>query len=139
VTITRTVIEVRNVQEANLAWALIEAVKPHLDALDRNYSFVTIGAGDTFAAICHIIKVIAAKRIPLQRGLAQQCATWIDAYAFHEQEHDLRHLIEGFLLPDAIRPRLAASVQSWSTAPKYTKKLRVRHVTAHALAQISNA
>lgn len=138
-TITSKVIAVRKVQEANLAWALIEVAKPHLNALDRNYAFVTMGAGDTFAAICHIIKVVVAKRIPLRPGLAQQCVTWLDAYAFHEQEHELRHLIESFLLPDSIRGLAPACVQSWSTAQKHTQTLRDRHVTAHAVAHISNA
>jgi len=42
------VIAVQNVQETNLAWALIEVAKPHLNRLDRNYAFVATGAGDTF-------------------------------------------------------------------------------------------
>ena len=54
--------------EANLAWALALAAKPHLDALERNYTFVTIGAGETFAAIHTLLKWVAIKRIPVGPG-----------------------------------------------------------------------
>jgi hypothetical protein len=41
----------RLVQEANLAWAVAEAAKPYLSAVERDAVFVAIGAGETFAAI----------------------------------------------------------------------------------------
>ena len=89
-------IAVQNVQETNLAWALIEVAKPHLNRLERNYAFVTTGAGDTFAAIHHLLKLIAAKGIPLRPSLVRLCVTWLDSYAFHEEEPYLRRLIEGY-------------------------------------------
>jgi len=102
------VIAVQNVQETNLAWALIEVAKPHLNVLERNYAFVTTGAGDTFAAIHHLLKPIAVKGIPLPPSLVRLCVTWLDSYAFHDEEPYLRRLIEGFLLPDAVRALTAA-------------------------------
>jgi len=71
---------VRNGEAANLAWALIEAAKPHLNAGERNYVFVTIGAGDTFAAIHGLINLIGGKRIPLHPHLVQLCATWLHGF-----------------------------------------------------------
>ena len=127
-------IAVQNVQETNLAWALIEVAKPHLNRLERNYAFVTTGAGDTFAAIHHLLKLIAAKGIPLRPQLVQRCVTWLDSYAFHDEEPYLRHLIEGHLLPDAIRVLSAACVNPLSTAPKRTEPLWVNHVTCRAVA-----
>jgi hypothetical protein len=58
------VIAVQNVQETNLAWALIEVVKPHLNVVERNYVFVTTGAGDTFAAIHQLLKVDCCQENP---------------------------------------------------------------------------
>src|ERR1700730_3531752 len=87
------VIAMQNVQEPNLAWTLIEVAKPHLNVLERNYAFVTTGAGDTFAAIHHLLKLIAAKGIPLQPTLVQLCVTWLDSYASHEEEQYLRRLV----------------------------------------------
>jgi hypothetical protein len=129
------VIAVQNVQETNLAWALIEVAKPHLNRLDRNYAFVTTGAGDTFAAIHHLLKLIAAKGIPLRPSLVQLCVTWLDSYASHEEEPYLRRLIEGYLLPDAIRVVNAACVNPLSTAPRRTEPLWVNYVTGRAVAR----
>ena len=114
-------IAVQNVEETNLAWALIEVAKPRLNVLERNYVFVTTGAGDTFAAIHRLLKLIAAKGIPLQPSLVRLCVRWLDSYAFHDEERYLRGLIEGFLLPDAIRALTATRVSPLSTAPKRTE------------------
>jgi hypothetical protein len=103
----------QNVQETNLAWALIEVVKPHLNVRERNFVFVTTGAGDTFAAIHQLLKLIAAKGIPLRPSLVRLCVTWLNSYAFHDEEQYLRRLIEGFLLPDAIRALTAAWVNPY--------------------------
>ena len=126
-------IAVQNVQETNLAWALIEVAKPHLNVLERNYVFVTTGAGDTFAAIHHLLKLIAAKGIPLRPSLVRLCVTWLDSYAFHDEEPYLRRLIEGFLLPDAMRALTAACVNPLSTAPKRAEPLWVNQVTGRAV------
>ena len=69
--------------EANLAWALALAAKPHLDAVERNYIFVAIGAGETFAAIRTLLKWVAIKRIPVEPDLVRQCVSWLDAYVGH--------------------------------------------------------
>ncbi|HEX4559321.1 MAG TPA: hypothetical protein VH166_09060 [Mycobacterium sp.] len=127
-------ITLRHVQEIDLAWALIEVAKRRLNGIDRSYVFVTTGAGDTFAAIHQLLKLIAAKGIPLRPGLAQLCVTWLDSYVFHEEEPYLRHLIEGFLLPDAVRALTVMRVNPLSTAPKRTEPLRVNQVISPAVA-----
>ena len=88
--------------EANLAWALALAAEPHLDALERNYTFVAIGAGETFAAIYTLLKWVAIKRIPVEPDLVRQCISWLDAYVGHRDERYLRRLIEDFVFPIAI-------------------------------------
>jgi hypothetical protein len=114
---------VRNVQAASLAWALIEAAKPHMNAGERNYVFVTVGAGDTFAAIRSLINLVAAKHIPLRRPLAQQCATWLDGYTFHSEHEHLRRIIDGFLMPSSIEA--SAVIRRVPTPPKPTAQLAV--------------
>ena len=52
------------VQETTLAWALAEAVKPHLSATELDHVFMTIGAGDTFAAIRGLFKLVASSESP---------------------------------------------------------------------------
>jgi hypothetical protein len=65
----------------------MEAAKPQMNAGERNYVFVTIGAGDTFTAIRSLINLAGAKRIPLHPHLVQLCAAWLRGYAFHD-EHE---------------------------------------------------
>jgi len=114
---------VRNGEAANLAWALIEAAKPHMNAGERNYIFVTIGAGDTFAAIRSLINLIGGKRIPLRTPLVLQCSMWLDAYAFHDEYEDLRRVINSFGMPKSIQ---VAAIRRLSTPPKPVPLLTVR-------------
>lgn len=80
---------VRNAQETTLAWALIDAVKPHLRGRERNYVFVSVGAGDTSVAIHRLLKLITARDIRLPHDLVRQCATWLDSYGLHEDPASL--------------------------------------------------
>jgi hypothetical protein len=93
------VIVERVVREADLAWALVEAAKPHLSAVERNDVFMAIGAGDTFTAIRQLFSWVASKGIPVGLDLVECCTTWLHAYAGHEDERYLRRLIESFMIP----------------------------------------
>jgi hypothetical protein len=79
--------------EADLAWTLALAAKPHLNTVERNYIFITIGVGDSFGAISALLSWAAANRIALAPTVARQCASWLDTYAGHADETYLRHLI----------------------------------------------
>jgi hypothetical protein len=125
---------VRNSQESNLVWALIEAAKPHMNAGERNYVFVTVGAGDTFAAIRSLIKFVAAKHIPLRPQLVQLCRTWLDGYTFHNEHEHLSRVIDGLLMPNPMQPSTA--LRRLPTPPKappplaVTAKFRARRLPA---------
>lgn len=95
----------RIVHEANLAWAVAEAAKPYMSAIEHDAVFVAIGAGDTFAEIRGLLRSVEIKRIPLGPDLLQQCRTWLRAYGGHEDERDLRRLIEEPLIPYVIGAR----------------------------------
>jgi hypothetical protein len=98
---------VQNVQETKLAWALIEAAKPHMSAGERNFVFVTIGAGDTFAAIRSLINLVAAKHIPLRAHVIHLCGSWLDGYTGHDAHEHLRRVLEGYLMPHSIQASTA--------------------------------
>ena len=106
------------VQEINLAWALAEAVKPHLSAIERNRVFMAIGAGETFAAIRGLVKSVAVKRIALRPDLAQQCITWLHAYVGQDDERYLRRLIEGYLVPCSIHIPTTVRIDRLPTTTK---------------------
>lgn len=107
----------QHVQESNLAWSLIEAAKPQLDARERNHVFVSVGAGDSFTAIRILLKLIAVKGICLHLGLVQLCTTWLEAYVLHEDHECLRLLIAGFTVPVTTRRSLAISGSLTASKP----------------------
>jgi hypothetical protein len=117
----------RCTQETNLAWVLLEAVKPQLNAVERNHVFVILGAGDTFSAIRLLLKLIAGKQILLRPSLVQLCSTWLDLYALHEEQADLRRLIDGLLIGDTIQAS-TANIQ-----PSATPRHEALHTITSAL------
>lgn len=108
----------RLVHEANLAWAVAEAAKPYLSAVERNIVFAALGAGETFAAIRQLFRLVGIKRIPLGPDLLQQCRTWLHAYGGHEDERYLRRLIEELLIPYVISPPATIRATRRSATPK---------------------
>jgi hypothetical protein len=93
---------VRNFQETELAWALIEAAKPHLRPREVANAFVVLGAGDTFSVIRQLINFVAAKRIPLRAELIQLCGVWLESYAGHHQYEPLRRQIESVMMTNRV-------------------------------------
>jgi hypothetical protein len=91
---------------------------------ERNYMFVTVGAGDTFAAIATLVNLIAARQIPLRWYLAQQCATWLNAYQAHNAYEHLRGMIESFVV--LTTTRVSASNRSASATPKSPPPLAIK-------------
>jgi hypothetical protein len=104
--------------EANVAWALADAVKPYLCAAERNDVYVAIGAGETFTAIRQLLKSVAMNRIPLRPDLLHRCTTWLDTYVGHEEEWYLRRLIEDFVIPYRIHVPVRVGINRLPTRPK---------------------
>jgi hypothetical protein len=128
----------RLVQEANLAWALAEAVKPYLSAVERDAVFVAIGAGDTCAAIRGLLRSVEIKRIPLRPDLLHQCRTWLRGYGGHDHERDLRRLIGEPLLPHVIGAAATTPLTRVPSTPKPRSWLRFeapRHTEDNATIQ----
>lgn len=100
----------QHVQETNLAWSLIEAVAPELNARERNHVFICVGAGDSFTAIRILLKLIEVKHIPVSASLFQLCVEWLEAYVLHE-DHDRLELILADLTLTRTDPRPWASIR----------------------------
>ena len=118
----RAVIAMQNVEETNLAWALIDAAKPHLNATECEMIFIIVGAGDTFGAIRRLFKLFVTKQIPLRAELVKRCNAWLDAYACHEEEQYLRRLIAGFWIGGTTQTARSARLPA---IPKPTERLGV--------------
>jgi hypothetical protein len=108
----------QHLQETNLAWALVDVAKPHMDPRQRRSVFVTIGAGDSFAAIRQMLIVVSAKRVPLQADLVVECTRWLDSYVSHEEEQYLRHLIGCYSAPSAIAPPAPVQIDPVIQVPR---------------------
>jgi hypothetical protein len=112
------------VHEANLAWAVAEAAKPYLDAVERDAVFVAIGAGETFEAIRGLLRSVEIKRIPLELDLRQQCRMWLRGYGGHDDERHLRRLIEEPLIPYVIAAPATIRADRMPAMPKPRSWLR---------------
>jgi hypothetical protein len=112
------------VHEPNLAWAVAEAAKPYLNAVERNAVFVAIGAGDTFAAIRGLLRSVEIKRIPLGLDLLQQCRMWLRGYGGHDDERYLRRLIEEPPIPYVIAAPATIRAARVPATPKPRSWLR---------------
>jgi hypothetical protein len=114
----RAVIMQEGVQEANLAWALARAAKPALDSVDRNDIFATIGAGETFEAICRLLKFVAANHIPVKSDLVFGCRSWLRGYTGHQHEPYLRCHIEDLVVAYFVQGPQTEPVNHRPAAPR---------------------
>jgi hypothetical protein len=87
---------------AELTWTLAAMATPSMSARERNRVYVRIGVGETFAAYRVLIGAIASLGIALPDDLVRQCVSLLDAYVGHEEERELRWLIEHDLAPNAV-------------------------------------
>jgi hypothetical protein len=88
----------RLVHEADLAWRLAQAVKPHLDTVERNCIFVALGAGDTFSAMRGLLKLVDVKKICIGPELVPQCISWLEGHIQHDRKY-FRGLMESLVSP----------------------------------------
>lgn len=82
------------VHEIDLAWSLANTAAVYLDTAGRHDLYITLGVGETFAAISLLIAVIAREKAQLPADLITNLMCWLDIYAGHEDEPRLRTLIE---------------------------------------------
>jgi hypothetical protein len=79
--------------EANLAWALAEAVSVCFTPKDQLGIYTTLGAGETYSAIKRMLDIAVRKRYPLPARLISALAAWLDCYIGNEHEPTIRSLL----------------------------------------------
>jgi hypothetical protein len=124
----------QNVKETDLAWALIDVAEPYLSGRERYTVFLTIGAGETFATILILLKLGAAKRIPLQTDLVKRCCAWADTYACHQAQPHLRRLIQGYSTPANAGAATTGGASRLPAAPKRLQPVGVNDLVGGAKA-----
>lgn len=86
-------------QETNLAWSLIEVVKPVLPAQARVWLCAKIGAGDQVEAINELLAVLADRSVELPQPLWAPLADWMSGYLGSDSEPRLRALLARLRMP----------------------------------------
>jgi len=72
------------VHELDLAWALANTAAVYLDTAGRHDLYITLGVGETFAAISLLIGVIARGKAQLPADLMPDLMRWLDIYPGHQ-------------------------------------------------------
>ncbi len=85
--------------DAALAWELAANARPYLSRVDADRIYITLGIGETFAAIDALITAIARNAIPLNHDLVATTASWLDCYHGQGAEPRLRQLLTEVIAP----------------------------------------
>jgi hypothetical protein len=100
--------------EAELAWALADAVSVCFTANEHLGIYAALGAGETYSAIARMLDVAVGKRYPLPATLVSALAAWLDCYIGHEHEPTTRSLLNHVepQAPPTTAPPRRATVRS---------------------------
>ena len=79
--------------DAALAWELAATARPYLSRVDADGIYISLGIGETFAAIDALITAIAGNHISLSVDLLATTASWLDCHLGQDAEPRLRHLL----------------------------------------------
>ena len=81
------------INEVQLAWVLATVADPYLNTAERHDVYIEIAVGDTFAAICRLLAIVAREDRTLPEDFVTELDRWLDAYVGHDEEPRLRALI----------------------------------------------
>jgi hypothetical protein len=85
----------------DLAWDLVEATRPRLDArLDTprlNTLFVTLGVGDYESAIDTVLVECSGARIPVAPELAQRLGRWVELFGERDESGRRQEMLKSML------------------------------------------
>ena len=102
--------------DAALAWELAATARPYLSRIDADRIYITLGIGETFAAIEALITAIACNDIPLDDELMAATASWLDCYHGQGAEPRLRQLLTEVIEP-APQPNTPAAGERTGPGP----------------------
>ncbi|MHA0290033.1 tryptophanase [Mycobacteroides abscessus subsp. abscessus] len=102
--------------DAALAWELAATAHPYLSRVDADRIYITLGIGETFAAIEALITAIARNQIPLNHDLVATTASWLDCYRGQSAEPRLRQLLTEVIEP-APQPNTPAAGERTGPGP----------------------
>lgn len=91
--------------DQELAWLLVEAAGPGLDAEQISLVFVDIGAGDPFAAIERILSIVVGNGMPIPHDLRHEVSKWLRRYVGFADGRRLQRLFDTANAPGQRAPQ----------------------------------
>ena len=94
-----------------LAWLLVEAAGPGLDAEQISLVFVDIGAGDPLAAIERILSIAVRNGVPIPHDLRHEVSRWLRRYVGFADGRRLQRLFDTANAPQRVPQHHLRSVR----------------------------
>jgi hypothetical protein len=82
--------------EIKLAWALADAASTCFTDADHISVYTALGAGEAYAAIVRTLAIAVRARYSLPTNLIIELTTWLDGYAGHTYEPQIRTLLNTY-------------------------------------------
>jgi hypothetical protein len=81
------------ISDDDMAWLLVDAVKPCLTGYERTLIFVELGCGESYLAIKHILTALLSTGMALPEAIISKFTGWLSGYAGSPEEPQLRMML----------------------------------------------
>lgn len=82
------------ISDEDMAWSLVDAVKPNLTDHERTHVFIELGCGESYLAITRILTALMSTRMAVPEGTLSELADWLNGYAGSPIEPQLRMMVD---------------------------------------------
>lgn len=81
------------ISDEDMAWSLVDAVKPCLTDYERSVAFVELGCGEGYLVIKHILTALPSIPTALPMAILAKLSGWLDGYAGSPEEPQMRMML----------------------------------------------
>jgi hypothetical protein len=89
----RPTIDPSIISDQDMAWLLVDAVKPCLTSDERTIAFVELGCGESYLVIKRILTALLSTRMALPVAILSKLTSWLSGYAGSLEEPQLRMIL----------------------------------------------
>jgi hypothetical protein len=101
----------RTPSESDLAWELLDNVRPHLSDLEVNTVAIQLSSCEFFEVIAALLAVTARANAVVRDDLAERLAQWVRRYDGHPGQARVAYLLTRQSNRDPLARRSTASVR----------------------------
>ncbi|WP_231981919.1 hypothetical protein [Mycobacterium sp. E2327] len=81
------------ISDEDMAWSLVDAVKPCLTDYERTVAFVELGCGEGYLVIKHILTALLSTPATLPLAILAKLSGWLNGYAGCPEEPHMRMML----------------------------------------------